>query len=88
MQSVPTFGAMTDFERDRRLRNWTLIPFVVLGIVAGALLGLAFGLGAIGQGAATRGNPGGLIFFAAPPMVFGTIGWLLYRLLSRRSAAS
>lgn len=72
-----------DLERDRRLRNYTLIPLVVIGIVAGALLGIGFGLGMYGEGAATRGNPAGIVFFIAPPAVCAAIGWIAYRVARR-----
>ncbi|MGE0399869.1 MAG: hypothetical protein AB7T06_24350 [Kofleriaceae bacterium] len=77
-----------DITRDRRLRAYTLIPFVVLGILAGALGGLGFGLGFWGEGAGTRGNPAGLVFFVAPAVACWAIGWLAYRIARRFAAPS
>ena len=70
---------MDEISRDQRLRGYTLVPLTVLGIVLGAVLGLAFALGGIGEGAATARNPAGLIFFVLPPAVCMGLGWISYR---------
>jgi hypothetical protein len=78
----PTVMAMS-MTRERRIRNYTLIPFVVLGILAGALGGLAFALGSFGSLGTGPRNPGGLVFFIAPPMVGWALGSIAYRLAMR-----
>jgi hypothetical protein len=73
---------------DQRLRHYTLIPFVVLGILGGVYAGVGFGLGMHGEGAATRGNPAALAFFVVPPMVFSFLGWVAYRIARRFARTS
>lgn len=70
--------------RERRIRSYTLIPLVVVGIFAGAFVGLAFSLGSFGPipGNGHR-NPGALIFFIAPPAVCWALGWIAYKLALR-----
>jgi len=72
-----------NLERDRRLRSYTLLPGVIIGIVAGALGGLGFALGGYGQGAATTRNPGALVFFVVPPAICWLLGWVAYRIALR-----
>jgi hypothetical protein len=71
-------------QRERRIKGYTLIPMVVIGIVAGALVGMAFALGGLGiDGAGGPRNPASLIFFVAPPAVCWALGWIAYKLALR-----
>ena len=71
------------FSRDRRIRSYTLVPMIILGVLAGAAGGLAFALGAFGAMHGGPRNPGGLIFFIAPPLVCWAIGSIAYRVALR-----
>lgn len=71
------------FSRDRRIKSYTLVPMIIVGILAGAAGGLAFALGAFGTIQGGPRNPGGIIFFVLPPLVCWAIGSIAYRIALR-----
>ena len=69
--------------RDRR----PLVIAAVVGIIAGAALGMGFTLGALGSASeGTHGfhTPAALLFFIGPPIVSMTIGYAAVALRRRR----
>jgi hypothetical protein len=68
----------------RRARMF-LVVATVIGILAGAALGIAATLGAFDtHGASGHRNPALFIFFVGPVAVSMAVGWLLYKLAARR----
>jgi hypothetical protein len=73
-----------DLATERRHRM-VLVVAAVIGIVTGALLGIASALGAMPTAGGPR-NPAMLIFFVGPFAVSMGIGYAIYGLLRWRSA--
>src|SRR5262245_56974819 len=73
-----------DFERDRRHRV-VLVVAAVIGIVAGALLGVGIALGGFVTGPR---NPAILAFFMAPFLASMALGYAVYGVLRWRAASS
>jgi hypothetical protein len=68
-----------------RRARMILVIATVLGILAGAGLGVAATLGAFDtHGASGHRNPALFIFFIGPVAVSMAVGWLLYKLVARR----
>ena len=70
------------FQRERRLRTILLVA-VVVGIIGGALCGMAASLGAFGFGFGGPRSPAGLIFFIGPFVAAMVIGHTVH-LVTRR----
>ena len=81
--SDPIVAEMIRTQRERRI----IVVAAVIGIIASALMGVAFSLGALGGLAAGSGgprNPGGLIFFIAPFAICLGIGYGIHAIVRRR----
>ena len=73
---------MLQTQRDRRI----IVVAAVIGIVASAVVGVAFSLGALGGLAAGSGgprDPGGLIFFVAPFAICLGLGHAVHAIVRR-----
>jgi uncharacterized membrane protein YidH (DUF202 family) len=75
-----------DFARERRHRM-VLVVAAVIGIVAGALIGIGASLQGL-SGAGGARNPGMLVFFVAPFMAAMAVGYAIYGLLRWRASSS
>ncbi len=68
-------------QRDQRHRM-VLVVAAIIGIVANALLGMAFALGGLDvHGAGGPRNPASLVFFIAPFAASMAIGYAIYGVL-------
>jgi len=76
-----------EIQRDRRDRR-VLVVAAAIGIIAGAIIGVAFVLGALGDAAyQTHGlfrDHDVLLFIAGPPLVSMAIGYAIFALRRRR----
>jgi hypothetical protein len=70
------------FQREQRLRT-ILVVAVVVGILAGALCGMAASLGAFGFGFGGPRSPAGLIFFIGPFAAAMTLGYAVHSVTRR-----
>ena len=78
----PLIAELVQTQRDRGI----IVVAAVIGIIASAACGIAFGLGALGHlGAHAAGarNPGGLLFFVAPFALCYGLGHALYAVVRR-----
>jgi hypothetical protein len=75
-----------DLATERRHRM-VLVVAAVIGIVAGALLGLGATLGGVSGGGGPR-SPAMLVFFVGPFAVMMGIGYAIYGVLRWRAASS
>lgn len=76
----PLIAELVQTQRDRRI----IVVAAVVGILASAGCGIAFGLGGfahLGHGGAR--NPAGLVFFVAPFFVCYGLGHLLHAVVRR-----
>jgi hypothetical protein len=72
-------------QRDQRHRM-VLVVAAIIGIVASAMLGMAFALGGLDvTGAGGPRNPASLIFFIAPFAVSMAFGYAIYGILRWRA---
>jgi hypothetical protein len=76
-----------EIQRDRRDRR-VLVIAAAIGIIAGAVIGMAFMLGAIGDAAARRHSwfhdHYVLLFIVGPPLISMAIGYAIFALRRRR----
>jgi uncharacterized membrane protein YidH (DUF202 family) len=75
-----------DLATERRHRT-VLVVAAVIGIVAGALIGIGASLQGF-SGAGGARNPGMLVFFIAPFMASMGIGYAIYGVLRWRASSS
>jgi hypothetical protein len=75
----PLIDEMIQMQRDR----WILVVAAVIGILAGAVLGVAFSLGALASTSGATGprNPAALIFFIGPFAICMGLGYAIHAIV-------
>ncbi len=76
----PLIAELVQTQRDRQI----VVVAAVVGILASAACGIAFGLGGFAHlGASGARNPAGLVFFVAPFFVCYGLGYVLHAVVRR-----